>query len=519
MTLSQALTQHIEGAIASGREEGIQLCVYHHGQMIVDITRGTRDDAGTPLTPDDLVLVWSTSKGITATAMHILAERKLIEYDDAVARYSPSSARHGKDAISIRHIMSHTAGIPHLPANTSLDVHADYDAVCAVLANMTPVSRAGQIPAYHGLTYGLPLAKVLEAVDGRRFGQFIQDEICTPLGITDLFFGLPADRRANAARLTHDLCPNGFANNPGENPTLMANHPGIQATCFPAANMMASARSIARVYASLIGNGVDGVRLLPNGASPWPPKSNAGHVDQTLVNTERGFGLGYFLGQSLPAMGLRDTTFGHDGFGGAIGFADPVHGLRLCHDQNPDDPHPQRTVDQPRTRRHCAGTSANPRLNSHHREDIMSLTHALTNHIDAAIADGREAGIQLCVYHHGQMIVDITRGTRDASGAALRPDDLVWVWSTSKGITATAMHVSAEQNLIRYDDTIASYWPSLCPKRQRKHHHPTFDEPHRRYRRNPVNRITNDLRRLRCHHGGDCRHDADESTEPCQAIP
>jgi CubicO group peptidase (beta-lactamase class C family) len=330
MTLSQALTQHIESAIASGREEGIQLCVYHHGQMIVDITRGTRDDAGTPLTPNDLVLVWSTSKGITATAMHILAERKLIEYDDAIARYWPEFGQHGKDAISIRHLMSHTAGIPHLPADTSLEVHADYDAVCAVLAGMTPVSRAGQIPAYHGLTYGWPLAKVLEAVDGRRFGQFIQDEICKPLGITDLVFGLPADRRGDAARLSHDLGPNGFANNPHENPTLMANHPGIQATCMPAANMMASARAIARVYASLIENGVDGVRLLPERRVAMATKVQRWAMDQTLVNTERGFGLGYFLGQSLQAMGLRDTTFGHDGFGGAIGFADPVHGLAFA---------------------------------------------------------------------------------------------------------------------------------------------------------------------------------------------
>ena len=330
MTLSQALTQHIERAIASGREEGIQLCVYHHGQMIVDITRGSRDDAGTPLSPNDLVLVWSTSKGITATAMHILAERKLIEYDDAIARYWPEFGQHGKDAISIRHLMSHTAGIPHLPAGTSLEFHADYDAVCALLANMTPVSRAGQIPAYHGLTYGWPLAKVLEAVDGRRFGQFIQDEICKPLGITDLVFGLPAARRADAARLSHDLGPNGFASNPHENPTLMANHPGIQATCMPAANMMASARAIARVYASLIENGVDGVRLLPERRVAMATKVQRWAMDQTLVNTERGFGLGYFLGQSLPAMGLRDTTFGHDGFGGAIGFADPVHGLAFA---------------------------------------------------------------------------------------------------------------------------------------------------------------------------------------------
>jgi CubicO group peptidase (beta-lactamase class C family) len=329
MTLTQQLTDHIDAAIASGREEGIQLAVYHRGQLIVDITRGTRDDAGTPMGPNDPVLVWSTSKGITATCMHILAERGLIAYDDAIADYWPAFATHGKEAISIRHIMSHTAGIPNLPDDMTLETLSDYAASSAVVAGLTPVSRAGQVAAYHGITYGWPLAQVLEAVDGRPFGQFVQDEICHPLGITDLFIGLPDSRRATAARLSHDLGPDGFRDNPADDPTLMANHPGIQATCMPAANMMASARAIARVYASLVGTGVDGVRLLPARRVARATKVQRWAMDATL-QTVRGFGLGYFLGESLPAMGTRDTTFGHDGFGGAIGFADPVHELAFA---------------------------------------------------------------------------------------------------------------------------------------------------------------------------------------------
>ena len=329
MTLQQRLTNHIDAAIASGREEGIQLAVYHHGQLIVDITRGTRDDAGTPMGADDLVLVWSTSKGITATCMHILAERGQIAYDDAIADYWPAFAAHGKNAISIRHVMSHTAGIPNVPDHVDADIMADYAAICAVVADLHPVSRAGQVAAYHGLTYGWPLAKVLEAVDGRPFGQFVHDEICAPLGINDLFIGLPANRRSDAVRLSHDLGAEAFASNPDENPCLMANHPGIQATCMPAANMMASARAIARVYASLIGSGVDGVQLLPARRVAQATKVQRWAMDATL-QTVRGFGLGFFLGESLPAMGTRDTTFGHDGFGGAIGFADPVHELAFA---------------------------------------------------------------------------------------------------------------------------------------------------------------------------------------------
>lgn len=327
MSLVQDLTNHIEHSINTGREEGIQLCVYHRGTCIVDITRGVRDDAGTPLSPNDLILVWSTSKGITATCMHILAERGLINYDDAVSRYWPEFAKHGKSAISIRHVMSHTAGVPHLPDWVTNDDFADYSRMCTIMADMVPVSRAGQIPAYHGLTYGWPLAKVLEAVDGRPFGQFVQEEICWPLDIHDLFIGLPTERIGSAARLSHDL--GAAIVGAAFDPTEMANHPGIRATCMPAANMMASARAIARVYASLIGEGVDGVRLLTPRRVEIATKVQRWAHDHTL-ETERGFGLGYFLGSSLPGMGVRDTTFGHDGFGGAIGFADPEHELAFA---------------------------------------------------------------------------------------------------------------------------------------------------------------------------------------------
>ncbi|MFN9108646.1 MAG: serine hydrolase domain-containing protein, partial [Bacteroidota bacterium] len=103
--LNDALLTRMHEAIALGHEEGLQLAVYHHGQLVVDLTIGTKDDAGTPLKPDDMMMVWSTSKGITATAIHILAERNHLAYDDAIADYWQTFAKHGKDAISIRHLM------------------------------------------------------------------------------------------------------------------------------------------------------------------------------------------------------------------------------------------------------------------------------------------------------------------------------------------------------------------------------------------------------------------------------
>ena len=329
--LNDALLTRMHEAIALGHEEGLQLAVYHHGQLVVDLTVGTKDDSGTPLRPDDLILVWSTSKGITATVMHILAERNQIAYDDAIADYWPAFAAHGKEAISIRHLMSHTAGIYALPSGYSYEVMRDYNTICDIVANLTPAHQPGQSHIYHPLTYGWPLAKVAEAVTGISFGELVQREICAPLGISDLFIGLPPERLSDVARLSHDATPEQLAHpdNPLPDPTVMANDTGIMETCLPAANMVASARAIAKVYAALIDDGVNGVRLLT-------PRSvaNATRIQYWGQNVEEereiGHSLGYALGRANPLYGRHHTAFGHCGYGGATGFADPEHHLTFA---------------------------------------------------------------------------------------------------------------------------------------------------------------------------------------------
>jgi len=325
--LQEQLTAHIDAAIASGHEEGVQLAVYHRGQLIVDITRGTRDAAGTPLRPDDMTLVWSTSKGITATVMHILAERRLFEYDDAIADYWPAFAAHGKSNITIRHLMSHTAGVYEIPRDVAPDYTTmrDYQRICAIMADMHPIHPPAQHHVYHALTYGWPLAQVAEAVTHLSFGDLLQQEICAPLGITDLFMGLPAHRTTDVVRLTHDATPEQLAHpdNPLPDPTVMANDPAILATCIPAANMVASARAVARVYASLIGAGVDGVRLLSPRRLANATRAQYWARTDNPERPEAGYALGWELGRANPLYGSRDTAFGHCGYGGPTGFADP----------------------------------------------------------------------------------------------------------------------------------------------------------------------------------------------------
>lgn len=327
--LRAQLSDQMDALIASGREEGMQLSVYQDGHQIIDITRGTRDDAGTPLSPEDLVLVWSTSKGVTAAAIHLLVERGKLEYDDPICRYWPQFARNGKEGITVRHIMSHTAGIPNLPDDISLETMASWQAMMELFVDMIPISVPGKVAAYHGLTYGWPLGEIVRRIDGRPFPRYVQEEICAPLGIKSLFFGVPAEHATRKARLSHDLAETPEYAHPADNPTALANDPLIQTACIPAANMMANARSIARFYASLVGTGVNGTRLLSPRRVTNMTMVQRWAMDQTLVGRDMGFGLGYILGGSVPTMSSRQSCFGHDGYGGAIGFADPEHNLAV----------------------------------------------------------------------------------------------------------------------------------------------------------------------------------------------
>lgn len=191
------LTQQIAAIVADyqaqGAEQGIQVSVYHHGQQIVDFSGGTRNSAGDSLGADNLIYCWSMTKGLMALAMHIAAEKGKLDYDDLVCRYWPEFAQNGKKYISIRQFLAHTSGMADMPRVTTDEI-CDWDGMCARFAAMAPKTHPGESPAYHAISYGWLLGEVLRRADGRTVTQYIQDEICAPLGIRDLHIGLQIGR-------------------------------------------------------------------------------------------------------------------------------------------------------------------------------------------------------------------------------------------------------------------------------------------------------------------------------------
>ncbi|MFI5522662.1 serine hydrolase domain-containing protein [Streptomyces platensis] len=354
---------------------GAAVCVYHHGQPVVDLWGGIADpDTRRPWQRDTLQLVYSATKGATATAAHLLAQRGVLELDAPMAKYWPEFAANGKAEIPVRWLLSHQAGLVALDQPVPLADALAWQPMADALAAQRPLWTPGTAHGYHGRTWGWLVGEVIRRVSGRTPGRFFTDEIATPLGL-DFFIGLPASERDRVSQMVHqqhevDLTamptesipeelreqvaawrdPNSFSNRAyqvTEPAAIDFNSPEVQAAELPASNGISTARSLARMYASVIGE-VDGLRLLTPETLASATREQASGTDEVLVAPSR-FSSGYMLPTETNPM-IGPNSFGHTGRGGSLGFADPEHDIAFGYAMNhiiggPDDMRASSLVD------------------------------------------------------------------------------------------------------------------------------------------------------------------------------
>ena len=326
---------------------GAGLAVYHRGRKVVDLWGGLADDeTKRPWERDTMAVSFSTTKGLAAACIHLLAERGRIDYADPVAKYWPEFAQNGKSNISVYHVLTHQAGIPQVPASLSSRDLLDWDRTVAAIAELTPLWEPGAETGYHALTFGWLTGELVRRIDGRSIGRFFAEEIASPLGITEMFIGTPASVEPKIAKLksrivmTPEMQAQMAQFTSGESLTARALGPtdgllndiidspeGHQAE-IPAANGVMSARDLARLYACYAGYGeLDGVRLFTESRVRTMSEQQTYRPDKVII-LPIGWALGYMTG-GTPGwpQGPRKTSFGHAGFGGSIGYADPEIGM------------------------------------------------------------------------------------------------------------------------------------------------------------------------------------------------
>lgn len=311
--------------VHAGDPGGAQLAVYRGGRRIVDLWTGTDPVKAQPFDGDRVTTVMSCTKGWTAIVAHDLAQRGILEIDAPVARYWPEFGVNGKHAITVAWLLSHRAGLPNFPpeAKISWPEMADWDRCVHVLEQMAPAWPPGSAVAYHAVTFGFLLGEVIRRASGRTVGEIIAQDYARRLDL-DLWIGnLPAAAEARYA--PQFTLPLDGPKTSVEFLNTRAAHLSEQ----PAANGIANARSMAKLYAATIGE-VDGLRILRDDtiAKVAQDATQGLNAPDGKPRTAR-YGLGFNIWNpgGLPMLG--PGAFGHGGAGGRLGFAYPEAGLAV----------------------------------------------------------------------------------------------------------------------------------------------------------------------------------------------
>lgn len=329
-------------------EVGAGVSVYHRGEKVVDLWGGmAHPDTADPWREDTLVLVFSTTKGMTAACAHVLADRGELDFDAPVTEYWPEFGQAGKQGVPVSWLFCHKTGLFDIDGAMSLADALAWDPVVEALAAQEPMWDPGSRHGYHAVTYGWLAGEVIRRISGKSLGRFFQDEVAAPLGL-DSWIGLPEEQEPRVAPVIPFELPEMDGEMTGMVEQFLGRHsplgralaaPGgafagealgdmhvwnrrdVRAAEIGAANGVTTARSLARMYAALVGD-VDGVRLIGPDQMTAARTQRTEGPDQVIMQLDLQYGLGYMLPTSILDLG-SPSRFGHFGAGGSAGFADP----------------------------------------------------------------------------------------------------------------------------------------------------------------------------------------------------
>jgi len=331
--------------VASGGERGLQVAAYVDQRPVVDVAAGVADPAtGRPVRPGTLFYNWSIGKGATATLVHRLVERGELAYDTRVAEVWPGFARHGKDAVTVRQVLDHSAGVPGLPADATLASVCDWDAMVAALEDAEPWWEPGTQVGYHAYTFGYLCGEIVRRVTGRQLGAVL-GYLAAELGFPgEIRFGIPEIEAGTVDLAVLEDAPSvvDWSQVPADLPLFRAvpkavmpdaafgNDPRVIAADIPAGAKV-TARALARLYAGWLGE-VDGRALVgPRVRAEATAPSSSG-PDRVFGNDSQ-WALGFGLGLPWDEAG-SPRVFGMAGAGGSWAGADPERGVAVAVTRN-----------------------------------------------------------------------------------------------------------------------------------------------------------------------------------------
>ncbi len=335
-------------------ELGASVSVTIEGEPVVDLWGGTaHPETGAPWTKDTLSIIWSATKGATALCAHILASRGVVDLDAPVVRYWPEFGQAGKETIPVKMLLNHQSGVAAVRDPLPPGAFHNWELMVETLAKQEPFWKPGSMHGYHGFTFGWLVGEVVRRVSGKSLGTFFREEVAEPLGL-DFWIGLPEAlmipapppgpegpippmfaAMADPTSLQKLLMFNSGGHMiPGPDGVFGFNLQAAHAAEIGAAGGISNARGLAGMYAPLANGGsLKGVNLVSKDTlARMAAVSSASALDACILAPTR-FSLGYAKSidnRREPSCTENDSliyseeAFGHPGFGGSLGFAEPA---------------------------------------------------------------------------------------------------------------------------------------------------------------------------------------------------
>lgn len=323
--LSPVLQDILDDEIANGNEAACQLCIFDHGEKVIDLAAGKNVDT------ESLFPIFSAGKPILASIAWLLVEKGLLTYDTPIGKFWQEFDTPEKSGITLDHLLSHRAGMYLLPKN--VDDWTNWEAMCKGVANMTPRNAPGEKCHYHPLTFAWLLGHTLELVCATPLPRLIKETVIEPLGLQGkIYFG--TDAQADKRTVAVDDCR--IAKKPAWEAVTM-NNENFRHSCIPSFNGIASAAGLAEFYSKLRGG------LVSNGTFDYASgKLFRRAEDQINPSSWAKFALGVVL----PGPEDNRRMFvGHGGAAGAEGFYMPYEDVAFGFVKNRLSPnHPDHPI-------------------------------------------------------------------------------------------------------------------------------------------------------------------------------
>ena len=346
----QALMDRAERDVKDGVLPACQVAVARNGKIAAMKTfgRAVQGGAEKPATDETVFVAMSATKAITSSALWLLIQEGKVDPADKIVKYVPEYGTNGKETTTIEHLLIHTAGIPTAPG--SFKDWGDRKRRLERFAQWRPVNTPGEKFVYHIHANYWPIAEAIERITGKRLGEFVRERIAEPLGLPDLRIGLPRAIQPRMAdvkwvgeaakeeeyRKLGVTPPRANLGSITEDAVLEMNDADMRETDFPAGGLMTTAGDIALFYQALLNDGKahDGKRIWQSEMLREARLIRSG----SLIDPARGITANRALGiviaggdgkANLRGFGRTNSAeaFGHPGFGGQIGWADPATGI------------------------------------------------------------------------------------------------------------------------------------------------------------------------------------------------